>query len=216
LKAVSRLRKYFIVGLVIVTPLGVTLFILSWAFQWVDRILGRPLAAAVGIDLPGVGVVLLALLILLVGWAVHNALGRRIVLIGNAALARFPLTRRIYSAGSQIVQATLGSDGRIFLRAVLVPYPREGSWAVGFVTREPTPVFSDALGQPCLTVFLPTSFSVPPSGPVLLFPEKAVVALDASVESALKFVISAGAVLPSDVSATQGLDLEKLLGKKPR
>jgi uncharacterized membrane protein len=213
---VSHLRKYFIVGLVIVTPLGLTLFILSWAFQWLDRALGRPLAGAVGINLPGVGVVLLAFLILVVGWAVHNALGRRIVRMGDAALARFPLTRRIYSAGSQIVQATLSGDRRVFLRAVLVPFPREGSWAVGLVTREQTPVLSDALGQPGLTVFLATSFSVPPSGPLLLFPEKAVVALDISVEDALKFVISAGAVLPSDVSPTQGLDLEKLLGRKPK
>jgi uncharacterized membrane protein len=213
---VSRLRRYFIVGLVIVTPLTVTLFILSWAFQWLDQMLGRPLAAVVGINLPGVGIVLLAFLILLVGWVVHNALGRRVVRWGDAALARFPLTRRIYSAGSQIVQATLGGDSRVFLRAVLVPFPREGSWAVGLVTREQTPVLSEALGQPCLTVFLATSFSVPPSGPLLLFPEKAVVPLDVSVEDALKFVISAGAVLPSDVTPTQGLDLEKLLGKKTK
>jgi uncharacterized membrane protein len=209
-----RLRRYFVVGLVVVAPLGITFFVLSWAFQAIDAILGKPLQESLGIRVPGLGIALLALLVLLVGWAVHNAVGRRIVQYGNAALSRFPLTRRIYRTGSQIVQATFGGGRQVFRRVVLVPYPTEGSWAVGFVTNEATPLFSDVVGEPCLTVFLPTSFSVPPSGYVLILPETRARALDVSVEDAFKFVLSAGAVLPAENTPPLGLDLGRLLGEK--
>ena len=109
----------------------------------------------------------------------------------------------------------LDTDRRVFHRAVLVPYPTEGSWAVGLVTNERTAVFSEVVGEPCLSVFLPTSFSMPPSGPVLIVPSARVRALDISVEDAFKFVVSAGAVLPTGAPPPLGLDLAKLLSKKP-
>jgi uncharacterized membrane protein len=132
----------------------------------------------------------------------------------NTALARLPLTRRIYNAGSQIVQAMLAGDRRVFSRAVLIPYPTEGSWAIGFVTNEHTPILSQILGEPCLTVFVPTTFSVPPSGFLLILPPARVRALDMSVEDAFKFVVSAGAVLPTGTAPPAGLDLTKLLGTR--
>lgn len=163
-RTLRRLRQYFVVGLVVVAPVGATIFILSWALRTIDAILGRPLEESLGARAPGLGIAILALLLLLVGWAVHHAVGRRVLQAWNAALSRFPLTRRIYNAGSQIVQAMLAGDRRVFSRAVLLPYPAEGSWAVGFVTNERTPVFSEIVGDPCLTVFVPTTFSVPPPG----------------------------------------------------
>jgi uncharacterized membrane protein len=100
-----RLRQYFVVGLVVVTPLGATIFVLSWAFRTIDAILGRPLEESLGARVPGLGIAILVLVVLLVGWAVHQAVGRRLVQTWNTALSRFPLTRRIYNTGSQIVQA---------------------------------------------------------------------------------------------------------------
>jgi len=207
-----RARQYFVVGLVVVAPLGATIFVLTWAFRTIDAILGRPLEQSLGVRVPGLGFVILGLLVLLVGSAVHNAVGRRLVQTWNTALSRLPLTRRIYNAGSQIVQAMLAGDRRVFSRAVLVPYPTEGSWAVGFVTNEHTPILSQILGEPCLTVFVPTTFSVPPSGLLLILPPARARALDMSVEDAFKFVVSAGAVLPSGTAPQAGLDLTKLLG----
>lgn len=207
-----RVRQYFIVGLVVVTPLGATIFVLAWAFRTIDAILGRPLEQSLGVRVPGLGIAILGLLVLLVGWAVHHAVGRRLVQTWNTALSRLPLTRRIYNAGSQIVQAMLAGDRRVFYRAVLVPYPSEGSWAVGFVTNERTPILSAIVGEPCLTVFLPTTFSVPPSGYLLIFPTARVRPLDLNVEDAFKFVVSAGAVLPTGAAPAAGLDLTKLLG----
>jgi uncharacterized membrane protein len=212
-----RLRQYFVVGLIVVAPLGATLFILSWAFRAIDAILGQPLEQSLGVRVPGLGVVILALLILLVGWAVHLTVGRRLLQAWNTELSRFPLTRRIYNAGSQIVQAMVGGDRRVFTRPVLLPYPAEGSWAVGFVTNEGTPVYSEIIGEPCLTVFVPTTFSFPPSGNLLIVPRARVRPLDVSVEDAFKFVVSAGAVLPTGTPSQPGLDLAKLLGEeRPR
>lgn len=213
--SVRRLQQYFVVGLVVVTPVGVTILVLSWAFRTIDAIFGRPFQASVGVRVPGLGVVILVLLVLLVGWAVHHAVGRRLVQTWDRALSRFPLTRRVYNAGSQIVQAVLTGDRRVFSRAVLVPYPSEGLWAVGFVTNEETPLFSEVVGEPCLSVFVPTTFSVPPSGYLIVVPETRVRPLDVGVEDAFKFVVSAGAVLPSGTPAVPGLDLKKLLGERP-
>src|SRR5713101_1194794 len=159
LSPLRRVRQYFVVGLVVVAPLGATIFVLTWAFRTIDAILGRPLEQSLGVRVPGLGI---ALLVLLVGSAVQNAVGRRVVQAWNTALSRLPLTRSIYNAGSQIVQALLAGDRRVFSRAVLVPYPADGSWAVGFVTNERTPILSQVVGEPCLTVFVPTTFSVPP------------------------------------------------------
>lgn len=206
-----RLRQYLVVGLVVLTPVGVTIFVLSWALRTVDAIFGTPLQEALGLRVPGLGIAILAILVLIVGWAVHHAVGRRLVESWNRALSRFPLTRRVYNAGSQIVQATFSGDRRMFSRAVLVPYPSDGSWAIGFVTNEQTPLYSGVVGEPCLTVFVPTTFSVPPSGYLLVIPDARVRPLQISVDDAFKFVVSAGAVLPSGVPPQPGLDLKKLL-----
>lgn len=206
-----RLRQYAVVGLVVVTPVGITIFVLSWALNAVDAVFGGPLQELLGVRVPGLGIAVLAILVLLVGWAVHHAVGRRLVESWNSALSRFPLTRRVYNAGSQIVQATLAGDRRMFSRAVLVPYPSEGLWAIGFVTNEQTPLYSGVVGEACLTVFVPTTFSVPPSGYLLIVPEARAKPLEISVDDAFKFVVSAGAVLPSGAPPQPGLDLKKLL-----
>jgi uncharacterized membrane protein len=213
--SLRRLRQYFVVGLVVVTPLGVTIFVVSWAFQTTDAIFGRPFETSLRVRAPGLGIAIFVALVLLVGWAVHHAVGRRLVQAWNTALSRFPLTRRVYNAGSQIVQATLAGDRRMFTRAVLVPYPSDGSWAVGFVTNEQTPLLSEVVGEPCLTVFVPMTFSVPPSGYLLVVPETRVRPLAIGVEDAFKFVVSAGAVLPSGAPPQAGLDLQKLLRERP-
>src|SRR5260370_21445617 len=118
-----RIRQYFVVGLVVVTPLGATIFVLAWAFRTIDAILGRPLEQSLGVRVPGLGIVILALLVLLVGSAVQNAVSRRVVQTWNTALSRLPLTRRIYNAGSQIVQALLAGDRRMLVCLVLRSHP---------------------------------------------------------------------------------------------
>jgi uncharacterized membrane protein len=207
-----RLRRYFLTGLVVLAPVGVTAVVLAWMFRTIDNILGEPLQAAVGVRLPGVGFVLLIIAVLAVGWVVHFAAGRQLLHWWNEALARFPLTGRLYTAMSQIVQSVVGEQRRLFHRTVLVPYPTEGMWAVAFVTHERAPLLAEVVGEPCVNVFVPTTPN-PTSGFMLVVPVSRVRPLDISVEEAMKLIMSGGAVTPGDVATLRrrGLDLDSLL-----
>lgn len=215
---VRRLRRYLIVGLVVIAPVGLTVYFLVWIFRTLDAILGTPLQAWLGVRVPGLGFLLLGLFVLLVGWVVHRAVGRQLLQWWNTALARFPLTGRIYNAVSQIVQSLVSTDRRVFGRTVLVPYPTMEMWAVGFVTHETPDVLSAAVGEPCVNVFVPTTPN-PTSGFLLVVPKRHVRDLPLTVEDAMKLVISAGAVVPGGEGPTarrRGLDLETLLQEEGR
>jgi uncharacterized membrane protein len=207
-----RLRRYFLTGLVVLAPAGVTAVVLAWMFRTIDDILGDPLQAAIGVRIPGLGFILLFIAVMLVGWTVHRAAGRQLLHWWNEALARFPLTARIYTAISQIVQSVLGEQRRLFRRTVLIPYPTEGIWAVAFVTNEEAPVMSRVVGEPCVNVFVPTTPN-PTSGFMLVVPRTRIREANLSIEEAMKLIISAGAVSPgtTPVVTRRGLDLDSLL-----
>ncbi len=208
-----RLRRYFLTGLVVLAPVGLTVGVLYWAFQFLDGILGEPLRNALNFRIPGLGFVLLGLGVLLIGWIVQQAAGRQLLHLWNEALSRFPLTGRIYDAASQIIQTVIGERERIFRQAILIPYPTDGLWAVAFVTADSTALFVSELGEPCVNVFVPTTPN-PTSGFMLIVPVSRTKVLNMPVDDAMKLVISAGAVSPRAASATgpgRGLDLDHLL-----
>jgi uncharacterized membrane protein len=208
----SRLRRYFFVGLIVIAPVGVTIFVLRWIFETVDAILGRPLQAWLGFRVPGLGFVLLGLVVVTVGWIVHRAVGRRLLNVWNRTLVRFPVAGRLYNAASQIVQSVASDKSRLFKRTVLIPYPHEGSWTLAFVTSEDAPLLTRALGVPCVSVFVPTPPN-PATGVVLVVPRDRLVPIDISLEEAFKFVISVGAFVPATgdgLPRPRGLDLEDL------
>jgi uncharacterized membrane protein len=206
-----RLRRYFFTGLIVIAPVGVTAVVLVWMFRKIDDILGQPLQA-IGLNIPGLGFVLLVLAVTAVGFAVRLAAGRQLLWWWNEALARFPLTRTLYNAMSQIVQSIVGEQRRLFRRTVLIPYPTDGVWAVAFVTNEEAPVMSAVVGEPCVNVFIPTTPN-PTSGFMLVVPKSRVLDTAISVEDAMKLVISAGAVSPGGALQVgrRGLDLDSLL-----
>jgi len=211
-----RLRRYFLVGLIVLAPAGVTVVVLRWIFERLDAILGRPIQAALGFRIPGLGFVLLGLVVLGVGWIVHQAVGLRILRAWNDMLLRFPVAGRLYNAASQIVQSVASDKSRIFKRTVLVPYPTDGLWAVGFVTNEAAPVMTGLVGEPCVNVFVPTTPN-PTSGFLLVIPRSRLIDTDISIEEAMKFVISAGAVSPvggAAPSPRRGLDLDDLFRER--
>ncbi len=214
---VRRLRRYFLVGLVVIAPVGLTVFVLAWVFNVLDSILGDPLQDFLRLRIPGLGFVLLAAFVFLVGWVVHQAVGRQLLYWWNQALVRFPLTGRIYNTLSQIVQGILGDQRRVFRRTVLIPYPTQGLWAVGFVTSEEPGAVSAAVGEPCVNVFVPTTPN-PTSGFLLIVPRERLRELPISIEEAMKLIISAGAVVPKGepVVLRKGLDLETLFGGEGR
>ncbi len=188
------LRRYFLTGIVVIAPVGVTAYVLWWIFARLDRILGRAFNV-IGIRIPGLGLLVLIAIVIGVGWAAHQAVGREFITLGRDWLKRFPLTRTIYSAASQIVEQIIGEDRRFFKACVLVEYPRPGCWAIGFLTAEAAKEISDTTREDSVAVFLPTTPN-PTSGYIVFLPRQQVRRLEMSVEEGLKLVVSAGAVTP--------------------
>ncbi len=209
------LRRYFLTGLVVLAPVGVTIGVLVWGFRVLDGILGGPLQEWIPGDfpIPGLGFAILLLSILGIGWIVQQAAGRQLLHWWNQALSRFPLTGRLYNAASQIVQTIVGERQRVFQRPVAIPYPTDGMWVVAFVTNQRSQMFSEILGEACVNVFVPTTPN-PTSGFMIVVPEKRTIPLDISIEEAIKLIISAGAVEPRAGTGeykVRGLDLDHLL-----
>lgn len=208
-----RLRRYFLVGLVVIAPVGLTVFVLRWMFETLDAILGNPLRHALGFRIPGLGFLLLTVFVVLVGWIVHRAAGRQLLHWWNEALVRFPLTGRLYNAVSQIVQSVVGAQHKLFRRTVLIPYPTDGIWAIAFVTHEDPGMLSQMVGAPCVNVFVPSTPN-PTTGFMLIVPRSRVIDTAITVEDAMKLILSGGAVSPSDavtLRRRRGLDLDSLL-----
>jgi uncharacterized membrane protein len=207
-----RIRRYLLTGLVVLAPVGATALILAWLFRTLDGILGDPLRRILGWNIPGLGVLLLFITVLVLGWLATYTLGHQLIAVWNRFLGRFPLTATIYNASSQIVQTFVGEKRRIFLRAVLVPYPTEHSWALGWVTSESSPFAEAVLGEPCLHVFL-ASTPNPTTGWILIVPASRTHPVDLSVEEGMKLILSGGVVQPRQGGPEPGagLDLESLL-----
>ncbi len=205
-----RLRRYLLTGLIVIAPIFVTVVVLLWLFNTLDAILGRHLPPVLGRDLPGLGLVALVVLLLLVGWISQRALGRRLVSWGNGILSRFPLTRRIYNASSQIVQSVLDREEKLFQGCALIEYPMPGSYAIVFVTAAAPGEVTEAVGEECISVFLPTVPN-PTTGWLLVLPASKVRRLKLTVEEGFKLVLSAGVAVPGQERPAGGIDVERLL-----
>ncbi|MGI9625295.1 MAG: DUF502 domain-containing protein [Longimicrobiales bacterium] len=199
---IPTFRRYFLQGLAVIGPLGVTAYVLAWLFRVVDGLLGRYLTSIPGWSAPGVGVLLLVALVIVVGWVVERTLGRRLLTIGERILGRVPVVRQLYRGSSRIVRTVLGDERMAFREVVLFEHPSPGLWALGFVTNDAPPVAEEVLTDPGVTLFLPTAPN-PMSGFVVLVDQSKVRKTDLSVEEAFTYVLSAGAVALSDVPEDQ-------------
>ncbi len=196
----SLIRRYLLTGIVVIAPVGVTAYVLWWIFTRLDRILGR-VFQVIGLRIPGLGLMVLIALVIAVGWAAQQAIGRELITLGKAWLKKFPLTRTIYSAASQIVEQIVGEDRRFFKSCVLVEYPRPGCWAIGFLTSEAAREINERAQEDSLAVFIPTTPN-PTSGYLVFLPRQQVVPLRMTVEEGFKLVVSAGAVTPELLGVT--------------
>lgn len=183
-----RLRNLFIAGLVILTPVVVTIYVFIFLFLKVDSLLGPLIFRLVGLRIPGMGFLAVLVLIFFTGLAARNYLGGKLIGFGEKILTKIPLISRIYVALQQISHAFLAQKRAIFKEAVLVEYPRKGIYAIGFVT-------SQMEEGRMLSIFLPTTPN-PTSGYLLFLPREEAIPLQMTVEDALKLVISGGAVAP--------------------
>ncbi|ACL72229.1 protein of unknown function DUF502 [Thioalkalivibrio sulfidiphilus HL-EbGr7] len=194
------LRKYLITGLVVWVPLVITFFVVKFLVDLMDNSLlllppaWRP-EALFGFKIPGLGVVLAAVILLVTGLVTANLLGRKLVDLWESVLQRIPLVRSIYSAVKQVMETLLGAGGDSFRKVLMIEYPRKGIWTLGFQTGVGVGEVQSRTSKEVVTVFVPTTPN-PTSGFIILVPRDEVVELDMSVEDGLKFVMSLGVVSP--------------------
>ena len=194
------MKKYFVTGLLIWIPLVITLMVLAWVVNTLDQILliapaaVRP-DALLGFHLPGVGVLVTLLLILLTGLAAANFVGQRLVGFWQGLLSRIPVVKSIYYSVKQVSDTLLSSNGQAFRKALLIQYPHQGIWTIAFQTGKPGGDAARHLGDDFVSVYVPTTPN-PTSGFFLMLPRKDAIELDMSVDEALKYIISMGVVAP--------------------
>lgn len=202
------MRKYLMAGLLVWLPLGVTVLVINFLIETFDQVLillpsaYRP-DELLGYHIPGFGLLMTAVVILVTGMIVANYLGEKLVGFWEGLLSRIPLVRSIYSAVKQVTEAFVGSE-QSFQKAYLVEYPRRGTWTLAFQTSTKTGEAQIKTGlNSVVNVFVPTTPN-PTSGFFLMVSQDDLVPLDMSVEQALKMIISGGVVVPErQESATE-------------
>ena len=206
----ARLRGSFLTGLVVIAPVGLTIWLLLTVIGWIDGVV-LPLVPHrmrpeqyIGINLRGVGVIFFLLFTIMVGWVAKGIIGRSLISFAEGVVDRMPVVRSVYSGIKQISETVFAQSERSFDKACLVQYPRRGIWAVGFISTTAKGEISERAetGGPLISVFVPTTPN-PTSGFLLFFPKEDVIELEMTVEDAAKLVISAGLVYPNGKDPTQ-------------
>ena len=192
----AKIRNYFIAGVVVLIPIGITIYLTIFLVSISSRILPKEINPNhyLPYDIPGVEILTAILLITLIGWLSLSFLGKRMLNLFNNILQRIPILRTIYSAIVQMTE-TFTKTNKGKKNVVLVEYPRKGSWAVGFATKENTGEITQKTGKKLINVFIPTTPN-PTSGFLLMFPREDVIYLDLTFEEASKFIVSAGTSNP--------------------
>ena len=192
-----KFRNYFFAGVVVLIPLGITLYFTLFLVSISSKILPKELNPNnyLPYEIPGVEIVISIILITGIGWLSLSFIGRKLLEIFNNILKRIPFLRTVYSAIVQMVETfTKREEGQ--KNVVLVEYPRKGSWAVGFATKDNTGEITNKTKKNLVNVFVPTTPN-PTSGFLLMFPKDEIIYLDMSFEEASKFIVSAGTFNPS-------------------
>lgn len=197
----NLLRRYLVAGLLVWLPLGATVFVIRLLVGWMDQSLlllpqqFRP-DNLLGFHIPGLGVVLSLLILLLTGLVAANLFGRKLVGLWEQLLSRIPLVRSVYSAVKQLVETMFADNGKSFRKVVLVEFPRRGLWTLAFLTSDEQGEVQQATGRDVVSVYIPTTPN-PTGGYFVLVPREDVRELDISVDEGLKLLLSMGAVNPA-------------------
>ncbi len=198
------LRTSFLTGIVVIAPIGLTLWLIWTVITWIDSwvllfvpAVYRP-SEALGVNIPGFGVILFLLFAVAVGWIAKGVIGSTFIRWGESLVGRMPVVRSVYNGVKQVAETALSQSETSFDRACMLEYPRRGIWAIGFIsTRAKGEVAASLQGAGRIeTVFLPTTPN-PTSGFLLFVPAADLIILDMAVEDAAKLVISAGLVYPN-------------------
>ena len=193
---VVKLRNYFITGVVVLVPIGITLYLTKFFIRISSKLIPAEINPNnyLPILIPGLEIILAIIFITLIGYLSLSFIGKKILQLFNDLLKRIPILRTIYSAIGQMAE-TLAPKRKSKKSVVLVEYPRKGSWAVGFATKDNKGEISKKTNQKLVNVFIPTTPN-PTSGFLLMFPKEDIIYLDMNFEEASKFIVSAGTSNP--------------------
>ena len=196
------MKRYFITGLLVWVPLGITVWALKFLIGTMDQSLLlipvhlRP-ETLLGANIPGIGTLLILLVLFVTGLLTNNILGQKLLSFWESILWRIPVVKSIYYGVKQVSDTLFSSKGEAFRKALLVQYPREGSWTIAFMTGQPGGDVINHLKGEYVSVYIPNTPN-PTSGFFLMIPKSDVIELDMSVDTALKYIISMGVVPPND------------------
>ena len=187
-----KFRNYFITGVVVLIPIGITIYLMLFIIRISSNIIPKEINPNhyLPYNIPGVEILIAIVIITFIGWLSLSFIGKRMLVIFNNLLKKIPILRTIYSAIVQMTE-TFTTGDRNRKNVVLVEYPRKGSWAVGFATKENSGEMSNKTKKNLVNVFIPTTPN-PTSGFLLMFPKDEVIYLDLTFEEASKFIVSAG------------------------
>ena len=196
---VSKLRNYFITGVLVLIPIGVTVYLTLFFIKIFSKILPQEINPNhyLPYSIPGLEIIISIIVITVVGWLSLSFLGKKLVKLVNDIFKKIPFLRTVYSAIGQMTQSFAQSRKSKKKSVVLVEYPRKGSWAVGFATQENTGEIASKTNKNLINVFVPTTPN-PTSGFLLMFPKDEIIYLDMSFEDASKFIVSAGTSNPKE------------------
>jgi len=193
----ARIRNYFIAGVVVLIPIGITVYLTLFLIKISSYVIPKEINPNhyLPYDIPGVEILMAIVIITFIGWLSLSFIGKKLLSIFDNILNRIPILRTIYSAIVQMTSTFTQSDKKK-TNVVLVEYPRKGSWAVGFATKENSGEITNKTKRKLINVFVPTTPN-PTSGFLLMFPKEEVIYLDLTFEEASKFIVSAGTSNPN-------------------
>lgn len=201
----ANLRASFFTGIVVIAPIGLTVYLIWTVIGWVDAVV-LPLVPDVwlpeqyiGINLRGVGVIFFLMFTVIVGWVAKGLIGRSLITWAEGWLDQLPVVRSIYAGLKQIAETVFAQQDTSFDKACMIEYPRKGIWAIGFISTTAKGEVNRVAptDDQLMSIFLPTTPN-PTSGFLLLVPKRDVIELRMTVEDAAKLVISAGLVYPTE------------------
>lgn len=207
---VSRIRTYFLTGLIVAGPVAVTIWLVWWFVTWVDNLV-RPIIPVayrpetyLPVNIPGTGLIIAFVALTLLGFLTANLIGRKLVDFGESILSRMPIVRPIYRTAKQIFETLFSKSESSFRRVGLVEFPSPGMWSLVFLTQPPTAEISERLpAAEHVSAFMPCTPN-PTTGFFFYVPRRDVVDLDITVEQAMTLIMSAGMVQPGGDAQAQG------------
>ena len=202
----GALKKWLLAGLLVIVPVVITAWVLQWIISTLDQTLlilpgsWRP-DYLLGVHIPGFGVLLAFAILLSVGAIASNILGRQLLAWSDAVLNRIPVVRSIYSGVKQVSDTLFSENGNAFRKALLVQWPRQDVWTIGFLTGAPGGDVANHLLGDYVSVYVPTTPN-PTGGYFVMLKRSECIELKMSVDDALKYVVSMGVVVPPPVATT--------------